>query len=148
MKGEAAEQDIVWHVRALLIRLRVADQGGPRDLRHGSHDVANHKPPQDQFRAQDAGRLGIEACPRGPADERAEADVQAGGDEHGRRDDAEILHDEIDDVVRVLARRERAEDVADDFHDAGEGEGGEGPDVVFEDLDEVEDEGKQEEDDG
>lgn len=84
----------------------------------------------------------------GPADESAQTDVDAGADEDGRGDDAEVLHDEIENVVGILARAQGAEDVADGFEHAGEGEGEEVVGAVSERLDEVERGGQGEEDDG
>ncbi len=58
------------------------------------------------------------------------------------------MDDEVDDGVGVLVGGEGAEDVADDFHNAGKGQGGEVPRAVPEKLEGVEEGGDCEEDDG
>ena len=58
------------------------------------------------------------------------------------------MYYEVDDGIGVFARGEDAENVADDFHDAGEGEGEEVPGVALEEGEGVEEGGEKEEDDG
>ena len=56
-----------------------------------------------------------------------DAHVDASGHEDRGNDDEEVLQDKPDDRIRVLLRRERAEDVTQDFQDASQREWGEGP---------------------
>ena len=67
-------------------------------------------------------------------DQGGEGGVDCGGEEDGGDDDEEVLHDEVDDVVRVADGGWgglEAEGVADDFADGGEDEeGGEGVEPV------------------
>ncbi len=58
----------------------------------------------------------------------------AGGEEDGGDDDEEILGDEVDYVVGVLFGGEGAGDVADDFEDGSDGERGEVPGSVKDEL--------------
>lgn len=139
---EAAEQDGVRRRRVAALALAGAEQRGAGDLGGGGDDVACDEDAEDGSGAEpgeDEGGLCV-----GPVDQAGGADVDGGGDEDGGGDDEEVLDDEGDDVVGVPFGGEGAEGVADDFHEAGEGEGEEVPGVV-EDFPGVDQEGEDEE---
>jgi len=56
----------------------------------------------------------------GPPDQVGQAHIYAGRDENRCCDDEEVRHDEVDDIVRIIAGRREAESVAYDFHGASE----------------------------
>lgn len=78
-------------------------------------------------------------------DERREDGVDARGEEDGRGDDEEVVEDEVDEIIGVLLGGERARDVADDFEEEADGEGGEVPAAMAEELGRVDDEEDEEE---
>jgi len=130
-----------------------ADHGGAGDLDDGGDDIAGHEAPQYPLRVPPPSSLLLfsavffrEAMEAGPGDEPAQTDVDTRTDEDGRGHDAEILYDEVDDVVWILARAQGAEDVSQGFEHAGEGEWEEVVGAVSDCFEEVED-GRQGEED-
>lgn len=123
LEPKAAEQDVVCSRRVPAFRLRHADHCGAGNLQDRRNDVACDEDPEDQLRAHPAAFMRVGALAAGPVDEARETHVDGRGDEDGGGDDEEVLDDEVDDVVRVLLRREGAEGIADDFHQTCEGEG-------------------------
>jgi len=106
------------------------DGGHHIDCDEGPEDELLPQPPAFAFAETTTTGCGCAAAGFGPGDEARQADVDARGDQHGRGDDEEVLHDEVADAVRVPARGEGAEDVAHHLEQARDGQGGEGPESV------------------
>ena len=124
------EQDIVTRIRILPIRLRGTHNSRASNLHNGRQNIRRDEPPQHQLRRQPPppplphsivdSRDRNSSGGGGPGDESVDGEVDARRDEDGRDDDEEVLHHEPNDVVRVIPGRQRAEDVADRFEQAGE----------------------------
>lgn len=147
LECQAGEEDVICGGWALPIAFRDADQSCPGNLHDSSDDVAGYEDGDDPLPpAPQAHSLIPQRTDHG-----RQGRVDSGAEEHGRDDDEEVLHHEVDDAVGVSDRRSgraEAEDVADDFENGGyEGEGGEGPGAVEGEADGVGEEAEGVEDD-